>query len=135
MPGEAGEDRLPIMFIASASMVEAMFELGNAFLLGNQAATLTVANDPEDASRAVVGMPDEKWGETVLAVVVPGDGAKASAELQAQLEAWCKERIAGFKRPKAYTFLAEAQMPRTATGKIQKLKLREQFKDHRLPTA
>ena len=86
-----------------------------------------LAAHPDVQDVAVVGMPDDKWGETVLAVVVPGDGAKASAELQAQLEAWCKERIAGFKRPKAYTFLAEAQMPRTATGKIQHRVLRDKL--------
>jgi acyl-CoA synthetase (AMP-forming)/AMP-acid ligase II len=68
-------------------------------------------------------VPDDKWGESVLAVVVPRQGAQV---LQAELEAWCRERMAGFKRPRAFAFIAEAQMPRTATGKIQHRLLREQ---------
>ena len=65
---------------------------------------------------AVVGLPDGKWGERVHAAVVLRDGASPS---EAQLLAWCKDRIAGFKRPRSCTFLAAAEMPRTATGKIQ----------------
>ena len=73
---------------------------------------------------AVVGVPDAKWGESVLAVVIPRPGVEPR---QADLEAWCRERIAGFKRPRAYAFLNDAQMPRTATGKIQHRLLREQM--------
>jgi fatty-acyl-CoA synthase len=51
-------------------------------------------------------------------------GAQAT---QSELEAWCKDRIAGFKRPKAYRFIAEAEMPRTATGKIQHRVLRDRL--------
>ncbi len=64
---------------------------------------------------AVVGLPDEKWGDRVHAVVVPHDGAAAS---EVDLLAWCKDRLAGHKRPRACTFLREEEMPRTATGKI-----------------
>jgi acyl-CoA synthetase (AMP-forming)/AMP-acid ligase II len=73
---------------------------------------------------AVVGLPDAKWGETVHAVVVPRPGHVLDA---AGLEAWCKPRIAGFKRPRGYTFLAEDEMPRTATGKIQHRRLRDRL--------
>ena len=64
---------------------------------------------------AVVGVPDEKWGERVQAAVVLHDGA---AVTEAELLDWCKQRLAGFKRPRACSFLKEDEMPRNATGKI-----------------
>jgi fatty-acyl-CoA synthase len=73
---------------------------------------------------AVVGLPDDKWGESVLAVIVTRPGHAPDA---AVLEAWCRERIAGFKRPRAYRFISEAEMPRTATGKIQHRVLRHRL--------
>ena len=77
---------------------------------------------------AVIGVPDAKWGESVLAVVVPRrDRSAQQTELEAELASWCRERIAGFKRPRAYAFIHEAQMPRTATGKIQHRLLRERI--------
>ena len=48
-------------------------------------------------------------------------------ELRAELEAWCRERIAGYKRPRAYVFLDAEQMPRTATGKLQHRALRDRL--------
>ena len=87
-----------------------------------------LAAHPAVQDVAVIGVPDAKWGESVLAVVVPRSGRAAQqAELEAALGTWCRERIAGFKRPRAYAFIAEAQMPRTATGKIQHRVLREQM--------
>jgi fatty-acyl-CoA synthase len=73
---------------------------------------------------AVIGVPDEKWGEAVQAVVVLHAGATAS---EAEMLGWCKERIAGYKRPRSVIFIAEAQMPRTATGKILHRVLRERL--------
>jgi fatty-acyl-CoA synthase len=73
---------------------------------------------------AVVGVPDAKWGESVLAAVVLRGGAGAG---EGELQAWCRERLAGFKRPRAYVFLTEAELPRTATGKIRHRALREQL--------
>ena len=64
---------------------------------------------------AVVGLPDAKWGERVHAAVVLNEGAAAS---EAELLDWCKERLAGYKRPRSYSFLADDEMPRNATGKI-----------------
>ena len=64
---------------------------------------------------AVVGLPDEKWGERVHAGVVLHDGAAAA---EAELMAWCKSRLAGFKVPRGYTFLRDEEMPRNATGKV-----------------
>ena len=73
---------------------------------------------------AVIGMPDATWGETVLAALVLRAGANATAP---ELEAWCRDRMAGFKRPRRCVFIAQAQMPRTATGKIQHRVLRERL--------
>jgi acyl-CoA synthetase (AMP-forming)/AMP-acid ligase II len=64
---------------------------------------------------AVVGTPDPKWGERVHAVVVLHAGATVT---EAELMAWCKDRIAGYKRPRSVSFIGEHEMPRTATGKI-----------------
>jgi fatty-acyl-CoA synthase len=73
---------------------------------------------------AVVGLPDDKWGEAVHAVVVLHDGARAS---DAELLDWCRGRIAGYKRPQSVRFVADAQMPRTATGKILHRTLRDRL--------
>jgi acyl-CoA synthetase (AMP-forming)/AMP-acid ligase II len=64
---------------------------------------------------AVVGLPDEKWGERVHAVVVLREGAAVG---EADLLGWCRDRLAGYKRPRSCSFLRQEEMPRTATGKI-----------------
>ncbi|WP_428491937.1 class I adenylate-forming enzyme family protein [Rhodopila sp.] len=64
---------------------------------------------------AVVGVPDEKWGERVQAVVVLHEDAAVS---EAESLDWCKERLAGFRRPRACSFLGEDEMPRNVTGRI-----------------
>ena len=71
---------------------------------------------------AVVGVPHEKWGETPKALVVLREGAE---ETEAGLIAFCRERLAHFKCPTSVEFRAE--LPRTATGKLQKFKLREPY--------
>jgi fatty-acyl-CoA synthase len=69
---------------------------------------------------AVVGMPDEKWGEAPHAFLVFKPGASASAEA---LREFCRARIAHFKVPHSFTPVPE--LPKTATGKIQKFVLRQ----------
>ncbi|MDY0000287.1 MAG: long-chain-fatty-acid--CoA ligase [Polyangia bacterium] len=71
---------------------------------------------------AVVGVPDERWGEVVLAAVVLRPGREASSE---ELRAFCRQRLAGYKTPKYIEFLPE--LPRTGTGKILKAGIRERF--------
>ena len=65
---------------------------------------------------AVIGVPDDKWGESVHAVVALADGAAAS---EVEVIALCGNSIARFKRPRGVTFVAASDIPRTATGKIQ----------------
>jgi fatty-acyl-CoA synthase len=71
---------------------------------------------------AVIGVPDDKWGETIKAIVVCEPG---SALDEAAVIAHCKQRLAGFKSPTSVDFVDA--IPRTATGKVQKFKLREPF--------
>ncbi|HSI26685.1 MAG TPA: AMP-binding protein, partial [Aeromicrobium sp.] len=76
---------------------------------------------PAVKEAAVIGTPDEKWGELVTALVVT-DGSDVSAE---ELVAHCRTRLAGYKIPRRVEFRDE--LARTATGKLQKFKLREPF--------
>ena len=79
---------------------------------------------PKVKDVAVVGVPHDKWGEAVHAVVVLHQPASAS---EAELLDWCRSRIAGYKRPQTVRFIADAEMPRTATGKILHRTLRDQL--------
>jgi acyl-CoA synthetase (AMP-forming)/AMP-acid ligase II len=70
---------------------------------------------------AVIGIPDERWGELVTALVVT-DGSDVTPE---ELIAHCRGQLAGYKCPKRVDFVES--LPRTATGKLQKFKLREPY--------
>ncbi|MGD9961293.1 AMP-binding protein [Nocardioides sp.] len=77
---------------------------------------------PAVSEVAVIGVPDEKWGETIKALVVLAPGASVT---EAELKAWCKDKAAGYKAPTSIEFRDE--LARTATGKLQKFKLRAPY--------
>lgn len=79
-----------------------------------------IAAHPEVVEVGVVGVPDERWGEAVKAWVALRPGATADT---AELDAWVRERLAGFKVPKHWALVDE--LPKGGTGKIQKTELRE----------
>jgi len=80
---------------------------------------------PDVADVAVIGVPNAEFGEEVKAVVVPTDPAAAGADLAEALMAYCRDRIAHYKCPRSVDFVAE--LPRLATGKLLKRRLRDQY--------
>jgi long-chain acyl-CoA synthetase len=74
---------------------------------------------------AVIGVPNEEFGEEVKAIIVPNDGIEPGDDLTSTLLSFLRERIAAYKLPRTVDYV-EA-LPRTGTGKIQKRKLREPF--------
>lgn len=85
---------------------------------------------PKVRDVAVIGVPHEKWGEQVTAVIVLHEGQTATAE---EISTFCRGKIAGFKIPKNIIFIRDDEMPRSGTGKILHRLLREKYgmwKDH-----
>jgi fatty-acyl-CoA synthase len=82
----------------------------------------TLYRHPAVLEAAVVAQPDSHWGETPCAFIALKPGAEAN---EADLIAFCRERLARFKLPKRIVF---GPLPKTATGKIQKYVLRERAK-------
>ena len=81
-----------------------------------------IFSHPAVSEVAVIGVPSEKWGETILALVVPTAGHSVT---EAEIIAWCKERLAGYKAPTVVEL--RESLARTATGKLQKFKLRAPY--------
>ena len=112
---------------------------GYLFLTGRNAETIisggvniypaeiegVIAAHPAVEDVAVIGVPDEEFGESVKALVQVQEGVAESAELAAAIIAQCREMLAGYKAPRSVDFVA--LIPRTGTGKIQKKPLRAPY--------
>ncbi|MGE0232514.1 MAG: class I adenylate-forming enzyme family protein [Flavobacteriaceae bacterium] len=85
---------------------------------------LALLKHPDIAMAAVVGAPDEKWGERVTALIVPKPGASLTEEA---VQKHCRELLAGYKVPKSVLF--ETALPLTPSGKVQKGPLRERLRN------
>ncbi len=83
---------------------------------------------PAVGDAAAIGIPDDEWGEAVLAVVELRDGVASNPELADELGAFCREHLAGFKCPRRVEFVDE--LPRQDNGKIYKRLLRDQYRGH-----
>jgi len=84
-----------------------------------------LGDHPSVGDCAVIGLPDEEWGEIVTALVVPVDGVEPTEELADALVAYCRENLAAYKCPKAVRF--RDSLPRTDTGKLFKRHLRAEY--------
>ena len=82
-----------------------------------------LAQHPNVADVAVIGVPDERWGETVMALVIPRGEAAPAVE---ELVAFARARLAGYKVPRVVSFVDE--LPRTASGKVLKRELRQRYR-------
>ena len=81
-----------------------------------------ISQHPAVVEVAVIGVPDERWGETVKALVVVAPGAAVDAD---ELVAFARERLAGYKLPRSIEFVAE--LPHSPAGKVLKRELRARY--------
>ena len=106
-------DRKAFMIISGGVNIYPQ-EIEDALILHNKVADV-----------AVFGVPNAEFGEEVKAVVQPLAGVEASEDLAAELEAFAREHLAGYKVPRSIDFMAE--LPRLPTGKLYKRLLKDQY--------
>jgi len=117
--GDAGYLRDGFLFIHDR--VKDMIVSGGENVYPAEVENVLMGHD-EVADCAVIGVPDERWGETVKAIVVPAPGSDPST---ADLIAYCKERLAGYKCPTSVD--RTDAIPRNPSGKILKTELRKPY--------
>jgi len=83
-----------------------------------------IGANPKVKDVAVVGVPDQKWGESVIALIVTHIGETVTEK---EIQTWCKKYLASFKTPRKVIQITENEMPRNATGKILHRVLREKY--------
>ncbi|MBI1801509.1 MAG: AMP-binding protein, partial [Chloroflexi bacterium] len=108
-------------FIYIQDRIKDMIVSGGANIYSAEVENCLIGH-PAVADVAVIGVPDETWGEAVKAMVVLKPGAKAEAD---ELIEFCKGRIANYKRPRSVEFIAS--IPRNANGKVLKRELRRPY--------
>ncbi|MEW6261506.1 MAG: AMP-binding protein [Thermodesulfobacteriota bacterium] len=86
-----------------------------------------IGGHPKVKDVAIIGVPDSKWGEAVKAIIILHEGHAPDKQVAKEIMDWCRNKIAGFKRPKTIDFIREEEMPRTAQGKILHRALRERY--------
>jgi acyl-CoA synthetase (AMP-forming)/AMP-acid ligase II len=79
---------------------------------------------PDVLDAAIIGLPDEVWGEAVCAIIVPREGAEIDEQ---ELKSFCRQKLAGYKVPRR--IFIEEQLPRNASGKVLKYQLRQQMRE------
>jgi long-chain acyl-CoA synthetase len=85
----------------------------------------TLLDHPKVHDAGVIGVPDPDWGESIVALVKLKTEYEPSAELEAELAAFCKERLASYKCPRTWEFRND--LPRTEAGKLYKRKIRDEY--------
>ncbi|MEW6348058.1 MAG: AMP-binding protein [Thermodesulfobacteriota bacterium] len=87
----------------------------------------TIGAHPAVKDVAVIGVPHDKWGEAIHAVVILKEGQEPTDGLKEEIKRFGKTKIAGYKVPKTIDFIDDDEMPRTGTGKILHRILREKY--------
>jgi acyl-CoA synthetase (AMP-forming)/AMP-acid ligase II len=112
-----GEDELLIMIDRYKDVVKSGGENVSSIRVES-----VLLQHPSVLRAAVIGIPDERWGEAVTAAVVPASGQPIDEQ---GLIGFCRERLAGYETPKRIVVLDE--LPTTVGGKVLKYRLREQL--------
>ncbi|MFB5196399.1 long-chain-fatty-acid--CoA ligase [Neobacillus sp. KR4-4] len=79
---------------------------------------------PNVLDAAIIGLPDEVWGEAVCAIIVPKEGTEID---ELELKSFCRQKLAGYKVPRR--IFIEKELPRNASGKVLKYQLRERMRN------
>ncbi|WP_235876966.1 long-chain-fatty-acid--CoA ligase [Saccharopolyspora terrae] len=88
-----------------------------------------LSGHPKVGEVALIGVPDQRWGESPLAVIAPRDPADPPTD--EDIESWCRARLAGYKRPRQIRVVE--QLPRNPSGKVLKTTLRSQYREQSTP--